>query len=237
MAEYRLIENNKKNLLNKRMAKSLTLIIVAILAGMGISFFQISQDFNSNILLIVILPTLLICAGAVFIGLKLGLKIYKENHLDIVFSIENNFLKIIKKGKDIISITKDNIKKIEEYNDEAIIILLKNRQKIILNKNIENYNNMKLELNEIFEINKTDKKPNNIFYVILSLGIIILYTVFSLSADRTIVILFGVLIVGIVIFSVVKTILDKFVDKRIKIMLLIAILLLVDIIEKIIKVL
>jgi len=237
MAEYRLIENNKKNLLNKKMAKSLPLIIVAILAGIGISFFQLSQDFNSDILLIIILTTLLMCAGATFIGLKLGLKIYKENDLDIVFSIENNFLKIIKKGKDIISITKDNIKKIEEYNDEAIIILLKNRQKIILNKNIENYNNMKLELNEIFEINKVDKKPNNIFYVILSLGIIILYTVFSLSADRTIVILFGVLIVGIVIFSVVKTILDKFVDKRIKIMLLIAIYLLVDIIEKIIKVL
>jgi hypothetical protein len=237
MAEYRLIENNKKNLLNKKMVKSLPLIIVAVLAGMGISFFQITQVYNSNIFLIVILPTLLICAGAVFIGLKFGLKIYKENHLDIVFSIENNVLKIIKKGKDIISVTRDNINKIEEYNDETIIIFFKNKQRIILNKNIENYNNMKLELNEIFEISKADKKPNNIFYIILSLGIIILYTVFSLSTDKAIVILSGVLIVGIVIFSVAKTLLDKSVDKRIKIMFLIAIILLVDIIKKIIEVL
>jgi len=237
MAEYRIIENNKKNLLNKKMLKSLPLIIVAVLAGIGISFFQVTQNYNSHIFLIVILPTLLICAGAIFIGLKFGLKIYKENYLDIVFSIENNVLKITKKGKDIISATRDNINKIEEYNDEAIIIFLKNRQKIILNKNIENYNNMKSELNEIFEISKIDKKPNNIFYIILSLGIIILYIVFSLSADKTIVILSGILIIGIVIFSIVKTLLDKSVDKRIKIMLLVAIILLVDIIEKIIGVL
>jgi hypothetical protein len=237
MAEYRIIENNKKNLLNKKMLKSLPLIIVAVLAGIGISVFQVTQNYNSHIFLIVILPTLLICAGAIFIGLKFGLKIYKENYLDIVFSIENNVLKITKKGKDIIFATRDNINKIEEYNDEAIIIFLKNRQRIILNKNIENYNNMKSELNEIFEISKIDKKPNNIFYIILSLGIIILYIVFSLSADKTIVILSGILIVGIVIFSIVKTLLDKSVDKRIKIMLLVAIILLVDIIEKIIGVL
>jgi hypothetical protein len=237
MAEYRIIENNKKNLLNKKMVKSLPLIIVAVLAGMGISFFQIAQIYNNHIFLIVILPTLLICVGAIFIGLKFGLKIYKENHLDIVFSIENNLLKITKKGKDIIYATKDNINKIEEYNDEAIIIFLKNKQKIILNKNIENYNNMKLELNEISEISKVNKKPNNIFYTILSLGIIILYIVFSLSVDKTIIILSGVLIVGIIIFSIVKTLLDKSVDKRIKIMFLIAIILLVDIIKKIIEVL
>ena len=237
MAEYRLIEDNKKNLLNKKMVKSLPLIIVAVLAGMGISFFQITQTYNSHLFLIVILPTLLICTGAIFIGLKFGLKIYKENHLDIVFSIENNVLKITKKGKDIMSATKDNINKIEEYNDETIIISLKNKQKIILNKNIENYDNMKLELSEIFEISRTDKKPNNIFYTIVSLGIIILYIVFSLSVDKVIIILSGVLIVGIIIFSIVKTLLDKSVDKRIKIMFLVAIILLADIIEKIIEVL
>jgi hypothetical protein len=238
MAEYRLIENNKKNLLNKKMVKSLPLIIVAVLAGMGISFFQITQNYNSNILLIVILTTLLICIGAIFIGLKFGLKIYRENHLDIVFYIENNLLKITKKGKDIVSAAKDNINKIEEYSDETIIIFLKNKQKIILNKNIENYNNMKLELNEIFEISKIDKNPNNnILYTILSLGIIILYIIFSLSIDKTIVISSGVLIIGIVLFSIVKTLLDKSVDKRIKIMFLVAIILLVDIIRKIIEVL
>jgi uncharacterized protein YsxB (DUF464 family) len=237
MAEYRLIENNKKNLLNKKMLKSLPLIIIAVLAGMGISFFQIAQSYNSHIFLIVILPTLLICAGATFIGLKFGLKIYKENHLDVVFSIEDSFLKIIRKGRDIISASKEEINKIEEYNDETIIIFLKNKQKIILNKNIENYNNMKSELNEFFEISKKDKKPNNSFYTILSLGIIILYIVFCLSADKAIVILSGVLVVGIVIFSIVKTLLDKSVDKRIKIMFLIAIILLADIIKRIIEVL
>jgi hypothetical protein len=236
MTEYRKKKNKKKNLLNKKMVKSLPLIIVAVLAGIGISFFQITQNYNGNIFLIVILPTLLICIGAIFIGLKFGLKIYKENHLDIVFSIENNLLKITKKGKDIISVTKENINKIEEYNDETIIISLKNKQKIILNKNIENYDNMKLKLNEIFEISRTDKKPNNIFYTIVSLGIIILYIVFSLNRNKAIVISSGVLIVGIIIFSIVKTLLDKSVDKRIKIMFLAAIILLVDIIKKIIEI-
>jgi flagellar biosynthesis protein FliQ len=129
MAEYRLIENNKKNLLNKKLAKSLPLIIVAVLAGMGISFFQIAQIYNNHTFKIVILPTLLICVGAIFVGLKFGLKIYKENYLDIVYFIENNLLKVTKKGKDIISATKDDINKIEEYKDETIIIFFKNKQK------------------------------------------------------------------------------------------------------------
>jgi hypothetical protein len=96
---------------------------------------------------------------------------------------------------------------------------------------------MKLELNEIFEISKIDKKPNNIFYIILSLGIIILYIAFSLSADKTIVILSGILIVGIIIVSIIKTLLDKSVDKKIKMMSLAVIILLVNIIKKIIEVL
>jgi chromate transport protein ChrA len=234
MAEYKLIEDNKRNILKKRMFKSLPLIIIAVIAGLGISFSQMAQIGNSNIFILIILLALLICAGAVFVGLKIGLKIYKENHLDIIFSIKNRNLKIIKRNKEIISATEDNIKKIEEYSDGSIIVFLKNNQRIMLNKNIENYTDLKIELNEIIQINKSDKKPKNIIYTITSLGIIILYIIFSLGKNKMLIISSGLLIIGIILFSLIKTVTDKSVDKRIKITFLVALILVFDIVAKII---
>jgi hypothetical protein len=233
MAEYRIKEDDKKTILKKQLLRILPFSIIAIMAGFGISFYQIG---NVKLFVTIIFPALIITGIAVLIGLKIGLKIYKENHIDIIFKIDNNIFTILKNGKEFITFDRDKINKIEQYKDKSLIIFLKDKNRVILNDKIENYNNLIDEIKNIHQIIYIENKKSNKFIKFSSLIMIILMVIFYISTNRIIIIITGVVISIILIYAFIKIFFNKYTDKKIKLCILMLLLVIYDIIKRILEI-
>jgi hypothetical protein len=233
MAEYRIKEEDKKTILKKHLLRILPFSIIAIMAGFGISFYQIG---NVKLFVIIIFPALIIAGIAVFIGLKFGLKIFKENHINIIFKINNNIFTILKNGKEFIAFDKEKINKIEQYKDKSIVIFLIDKNKIMLNDKIENYDNLIDEIKNMHPIIYIEnKKPNN-FYKFGSLIMIAFMVMFYISTNRIIIIFTGIIICIILIYAFIKIFFNKYTDKKLKLCIIMVFLVIYDIIKKILEI-
>jgi hypothetical protein len=234
MAEYKIKEEDKKVILKKHLLKTLPILITAIIFGMVISFFQIN---DTNLFLKIIIPVILLAGLSLFIGLKFGLKLYKENHVNIIYKIENNIFTMLKKGKDFITFDKEKINKIEQYKDKSIIIFLKDKNKILLNDKIENYDELIEEIKNIQQIIFIEnKKPGNL-QIISAVIMLALMAAFYISPNRLIMICSGILICIILLFSFIRIIFNKYIDKKIKICMMVVFFVIYEIIQKILLVL
>jgi hypothetical protein len=230
MAEYKIKEENKKAILNKRLWKILPLFIIAIIVVYGISFYQMNI---TKLFITILLPVTILMGIALFIGAKAGLKIYKENHLDILFKIDNNIFTVIKNGKDDITVGKENIMKIEQYKDKSIIIFLNDKNKILLDDNIENHDDLIDELNNICPIISAEPKKSNTIYIFSALIMMALMAIFYISTNKFITIIVGIVISISLIFSFIKIFFNKQTDKKIKLCILIIFIIIYEIIMKI----
>jgi hypothetical protein len=234
MAEYKIKEEDKKVILKKHLLKTMPILFIAIIFGMVISFYQIG---DANLIFKIIIPVILLAGVGVFIGLKFGLKIYKENHVNIIYKTENNIFTVIKNGKEFITIDKEKINKIEQYKDKSIIIFLNDKNKIILNDKIENYDNLIEELKNIHQITFTENKKPGYLNIISAVIMLALMAVFYLSSDILIFIASGILICIILLFSFIRIVFNKYIDKKIKICMIAVFFVIYDIIQKILQVL
>jgi hypothetical protein len=234
MTEYRIKEDNKKTILKKHLLRMLPFSIIAVIVGFGISFYQIG---NAKLFVTIIFPALVIVGIAVLIGLKLGLKIYKENHIDIILKIDNNIFTILKNGKEFITFDKDKINKIEQYKNKSIIIFLIDKNKIILDDNIENYDNLINEIENIHPITYIENKKSNKFNKFYALIMIALMIMFYISTNRIIIIITGIIISIILIYAFIKIFFNKYTDKKIKLCIIVVLLVIYDIIKKILEIL
>jgi len=233
MTEYRIKEDDKRTILKKHLLRILPFSIIAIMAGFVISFYQIG---NVKLFVTIIFPALIIAGIAVLIGLKFGLKIYKENHIDIIFKIDNNIFTILKNGKEFITFDKDKIDKIEQYKDKSLIIFLIDKNKIMLNDKIENYDNLIGEINNIHPITYIENKKSNIFIKYSAIIMIALMVMFYISTNRIIIIVTGIIICIILIYAFIKIFFNKYTDKKIKLCILMVLLVIYDIIKKILEI-
>jgi hypothetical protein len=234
MAEYKIKEEDKKVILKKHLLKTLPILIIAIIFGMVISFFQIN---DTNLFLKIIIPVILLAGLSLFVGLKFGLKLYKENHVNIIYKIENNIFTILKNGKDFITVDKEKINKIEQYKDKSIIIFLKDKNKIMLNDKIENYDNLIEEIKNINQILFVEnKKPSNL-HIISAVLMLALMAAFYISPNRLIMISSGLIICIILLISFIRIIFNKYVDKKIKLCMIAVFFVIYEIIQKILLVL
>jgi hypothetical protein len=233
MAEYRINEGQKKPIIKKHLLKRIPLLIIAMIAGIGISFYQMN---NLKFFSIIIIPTLLLCGIAIFIGLKFGLKIFKETNIDILIKIENNIFTMFKNGKEFISFNCEKIKKIEQYKDKSVIIFLIDKNKILLNDKIENYDELIHELNSIHIISSNESKKQNIWYYLMALIMIILMGIFYVSSSKNIIIITGGIIIISLLISFIKIFFNKYTDKRIKLCFLTVFFVIFEIIQKILSI-
>jgi hypothetical protein len=234
MAEYKIKEEDKKVIIKKHLLKTMPILFIAIIFGMGISFFQID---DANLFLKIIIPVLLLAGIGGFIGLKFGLKIYKENHVNIIYKIENNIFTVLKNGKDFITFDKEKINKIEQYKDKSIIIFLKDKNKVILTDKFENYENLIEELKNIQQITFVENKKPGKLNIINAVIMLALMAVFYLYPNKLIFIISGILICIILLFSFIRIVFNKYIDKKIKICMIAVFFVIYDIIEKILAVL
>ena len=232
MAEYKIKEEDKKTILRKHLLKILPFSIIAVITGFGISFYQMG---NVKLFITIIFPALIIVGIAVLIGLKFGLKIFKENHIDIVFKIENNIFTILKNGKGFVTFDKEKVNKIEQYKDKSICIFLKDKNKIALNDKIENYDNLIDEIKNIHQIIPVEIKNKNNLYKFSALIMLALMAMFYINTNKKIIIITGIIINIILLFSFIKIFFNKYTDKKIKLCMLVVFLVIFDILKRILE--
>ena len=232
MSEYKIKEEEKATIIKKHMASRLPLIIIAIFAGLGISFYQMN---NPKLFALIILPTIIALGISLFIGLKLGLKIFKETTVDILYKIENNVFTIIKNGKEFIIFEKNKICKIEKYKDNSITIFLTDKNKLFLNDKIENYENLIVEISNIHQIEFKEKKPNSL-YIIGSLIMIAFMIVFYISQNKMLTVVSGVLLCLALFVTFIKVFFNKYTDKKIKYLILFVFIVIFQIILKLFEI-
>jgi hypothetical protein len=234
MAEYQISEENKNKLKNQHLKKVISLITIPLIAGILISFIQIG---DLKIFLIIIIPMIIFIFGATAIGIIFGLKMFKKSYLDIILKIDDKIMSIIKGGKEIIRLEKNEIIKIEETYDSTLIIYNKKYPKKIFIKNqFQNFNELYNDLNNLKQIEKTNRKMNKKIIYVFSFLFLIIYGIFLISSTKEIVIISGIIIAILMVISLVVLLLNKFVDKKIKVISLMLLYIIYEVIKKIIKI-
>jgi len=217
MAEYKINEGSKKDILHKQRLKSLPLIIVAVAAGFVIAYHQ-NPDKK---LFIMTLPIVLVIAGiAIFTGMKFGSKIFKETQVDIVIRMENGIFTMLKGGSVLISFTKEQISKIEQRRDKSIKILLKDKNRISLSDKIENHDALIAELSCLHNIDliENEKTPNRrtLATMAMALTTVALMLIFYMTTDKITMVATGSVLIMVLLVSAMIIFTNKHVDKRIK---------------------
>ncbi|MDR3257992.1 MAG: hypothetical protein LBT51_00065 [Fusobacteriaceae bacterium] len=229
MSEYKYSEETKKRMINKSIKTPLLFMIPIILIESGLAAYHI-KDYHT--MLFTIIGTTIIMGIAMFIGIKIGLKILKKNQLNTIYKIEDTVFKEIKKGKEVI-FDNDKIDKIEQYSSNSVVIFLKDKTNILLDKNVENYEGLIKELNDIHEIRHIGNQKTNIIVLISIIVMASLVLLFYRSTDRIVVLSTGTIISGLILYSYIKIFLNKYIDKKFKICMLFMFIVIYRIIQKI----
>lgn len=228
-----------KKLKRKHLLLHIPTLIIGSIIILLIFFFLLDDNDVFFLSLGVFVVTIPIIA---FFSLKKGLKFIEKSLKSIQYSLDNEKL-IIKNGNyEQYNILKDNIKCIDKYKNK-VIINLKNRERICVNKNLENIDDLVGELGRLStvnELNKNDNKNIKTTKVYLLIGIIsfILYGIFHIVQDNILIFISGSLIVLFFIGTLIYIRTYKNIKKKDKIFLFfvfmsITYLIIVEIFEKI----
>ena len=136
MGTYKIRENSKEGIVKKNIIRQLPLIVIAMIVGMAIAFYQIG---DMEIIKIIIIPSLAIAGGAIFLGMRFGTRIFKDNYVNQTIKIENEVLSIISDNNMSQDIKFSDIESIEKYKNNSVVVKLKNKNSTILNNDIENF--------------------------------------------------------------------------------------------------
>lgn len=215
---YTVKKEGFKEVKKRILFRSIPLILLAIGFGMFISLFNgQNHEINTGI----ILSTLIIAFIAVFIGLFFSLKIQKDNYFNK--SIEINDRGILIKTKDVINmeIDRKNIVEIIEKNDGSVFIKTDNKKDVLVPKyfdDLEDFKQVVSQFSEIKKENADQKTVNKQLILAVSIAVtFILMGFFYLSKNSLIIIISGILLFILLLYSFIKIITNKLIDKRIKI--------------------
>jgi len=175
------------------MALMLSATIIGFVLGIITILYTVN---NSNIRII----SIVIYSVSVFILLpiiiKKSLKSIEKDAKSLFYVFEDEHFIIKKNDTKIIGITKNEIKCINKYNNNMIILVLINNKKIILNKYMENIEGIINEFKNMSVINEMDKNPYLVFNVLG--GIIGLFVFAGLFFSKNLLI---ATICGVILFS------------------------------------
>lgn len=229
MANYKIFEEKKEELSRKHLLSIFPFLIVC--AGLG--FFLAFRQMSFGEMLPAFLITLVIFAGASALGLFWGLRIYKDNHLNICFVTDEGTFSILRKEKEILRVSSEDILKIEQYPDKKVTVFISRKKRVNLNDSIENYPSLLDDLAEMHPIQQVKKKPGKLLKYGLILLTLVPYLAFQVSRNYYITLISGSLFFLFMLFSLVRILTQKETDKRVKIASLAILFLLYDIGQKI----
>jgi protein-S-isoprenylcysteine O-methyltransferase Ste14 len=236
MAFFKISDDNiKKIRLNCFFLIFSGLIVVSVITQIAI-YLTLIQD--PKIFLINLFVFLAIVILIVLFLIKFVLKSFEKSLRSIEYIIENERLKIIQNDFEQYNITKDEIKCINKYKNNLLEVILKNNKKILVNKYLEKYDELLIELKQLSEINEIEKNPyiiQNIFAAVIA---IIVIGAFTLSKNIFLVIISSILIFLFCLYLFIINFKNKNIDpKRRRATYLLLPIMLIVIIQRIVELL
>ena len=217
MAVYTISDNTIKKFKRDRFLLYIPVAIITAIIVQVILFFLLDNKiifFISLGLFVLSIPMV------VFLSVKKGLKSLKN----IQYLVDNERL-IIRYGDYIQhNLQKDDIKCIDKYRNN-IIINLKNGERICVNKNLENVDDLVDELaglSTVHVLNKNDNQniKTNTVYLLIGIITFILYGIFRIVHDNILIIISGSLIILFFIGTLIFIRTYKIIGKMYRIFLL-----------------
>jgi hypothetical protein len=218
MAVFTISDKTIDVLKNKKLWMTISTAIISMVIWGSLSFFAmvIISMISIKIFIISICFSVVIISLTIYFSLRFSLKLFIKEMKSIQYIFENERLIIKKNNSEQYNISKNDIQCITKYKNSMIIILNSNR-KIIVEKNLDNFDQLIENLNSLSKVNIIDKNHNNIIKMvgIVILQIIILFTLF-MSKNIVFVVVSGL----IAIVYCINNYFDKSIDiKRRKLLL------------------
>jgi ATP-dependent Zn protease len=236
MTIFKISEDNIKKIKLNRLFIIISAIILTSVITQTIIYFTILQD--TKVFLISLGTYIVMLFLIILFIIKFAFKSFEKTMKSIKYIIENERLIISQNDFEQFNITKDEIKCINKYKNNLIEIILKNNKKILVNKYLEKYDELLVELKQLSEISEKEKNPyfiQNIFAVII--GIIVMGT-FFFSKNLFLVIISSILLFLFCLYLFIINIKNKNIDpKKRKMIFLLLPLVLFVIIQQIIELL
>ena len=163
------ISGNNINIIK---SKFFTFVISALIIDFVIEIiilFNISYLYNlnnTNLCTFAISISFVLSFLIIFIMIKICLKSLIKNAKSLFYILDNNHFIIRQNKKEIVNITKNDIKSINVYKNKLIAIILNTKRKIVLNRYIDDQNELIIELNKIIEISNINKNPNLLYKIL-----------------------------------------------------------------------
>jgi hypothetical protein len=187
------------------------IIVISVITQIAI-YSTVLHD--SKIFLINLCIYILIISIVILVLIKFSLKSAEKTMKSIEYIINNERLIISQNNFEQFNIAKDEIKCINRYKNNLIEIILKNNKKIIVNKYLDKYDELLIELKQLSEINEVEKNPYIIKNILAAIIGIIVTGTFFISRNLTLVIISSVLLFLFCLYIVVINIRNKNIDPR-----------------------
>ena len=214
MATYKISEQNIEKAKRKYLLVSTFLTVIAIMSGFIITAIRVN---DLETVKKIIIPFVLIAGIIVYFPIKFfRLNSFFKSILSLTYIIKNDRFIIKYNEHERLNISKGDIKQIIHYKNDVLMLLLVDNKKIYLNKKMEEYNSLVLELRsfcEITNINKNHNKILNILSGILSGGIV---CILLFSNNMILVLISGVAIIILFIGVLIFILSNKNIDKKTK---------------------
>jgi hypothetical protein len=219
MAVFTVSDDTIDVLKNKKLRMTILTAIISIVIWGSLSFFAmvIISMISIKIFIISICFSVVIISLTIYFSLRFSLKLFIKEMKSIQYIIENERLIIKKNNFEQFNILRNDIQCINKYKNNVIVIILNSNRKIIVEKNLDNFDQLIENLNSLSKVNIIDKNHNNIIKMIgiVILQIIVLFTLF-ISKNIVFVVVSGL----IAIVYCINNYFDKSIDiKRIKLLL------------------
>jgi len=214
----------------KRIWTIILTVIISITVWGSLSFFAM-KDVDIKIFFITICSSIIVISLILFFLLRFSIKLLVKEMKSIQYIIDDNKLKILKNNFEQFIISKYEIKCINKYKNNVIIIILNTNKNIIVDKYLDNIDQLIENLNILSPVNKIDKNPSKIKDILTGAIFVIIISAFFITENVIIVTILGIIAITYSIFYYFYGLMDK---KRKKFLMIGAIIVVIlKIIEKI----
>jgi len=216
MVEFKISNDNIKKIKQNYLFLILPALIIGSIISQTIIYFKL-QDIK--IFLISLGIFIIISSILILFLLKFGLKYIEKSVKSIKYKFENGNLRIYQNNFEQFNIFKDEIKYINKYKNNLLVIIMNNNKKININKYLENYDNLLTELKQLTDITEINRNPYLFLNILSGIIAVIVMGVFFISKNLIFVILSSVLLFSFCLYLVIINLQNKNIEPKKKKML------------------
>jgi len=224
MAVFTISDNTIDVIKKKRLLAVVLTVIISLIIWGSLSFFVIKSIMDIKILIISFCISIIVVSLTVYFSLKSSLKILTKEMKSIQYIIDDEKIIIKKNNIEQFNISKKEIKCINKYKNNIIIIILNTNKKITINRYLDNIEQLIENLNILSPVNKINKNPSIIKNIGISILQLIVVSTLLLSNNIILVAVSGLIVI---IYSIVNYYDESIDKKRRKLLLVCAIIIVV----------